>query len=260
MCYLRVNPPLGSFGHYPEVLLRGPAGETPANVRDLWLGHLHSHMKPRRRMSEDYPELGACLKAALHINFKRILRNSSSDIPEANLYISRMFLTILLPGESVKSEPLNAAAVALVTVLDGITESLMGLWEIVDDDEDDGGGGGGGGGGLGGVWMRRWKENSKGRKIKKTRDDPSSLSALLEDEKEQKQNQQSHYTLVLQPSLQSACCRVYFIWISAVQSYFQSLTEAVAEPQLSLCECTSYRKLTRCYIQGDTVWLLAYRA
>lgn len=36
-----------------------------------------------------------------------------------------MFLTILFPGESVKSEPLNAVVLVLVTVLDGIVESLM---------------------------------------------------------------------------------------------------------------------------------------
>lgn len=43
-----------------------------------------------------------------------------------------MLLTILLPGESAKSEPLNAVALALVTVLDGIAESLRGLWVMSD--------------------------------------------------------------------------------------------------------------------------------
>lgn len=46
-------------------------------------------------------------------------------------YLSHMFLTILFPGESAQSEPLNAVVLVLVTVLDGIVEGLMGLRVIM---------------------------------------------------------------------------------------------------------------------------------
>lgn len=43
------------------------------------------------------------------------------------------FLTILFPGESEKSEPLNAVVLVLVTVLDGIVESLTSFGTMTDD-------------------------------------------------------------------------------------------------------------------------------
>ena len=69
----RSEPSEGSpavFSHgliwtFSRDLTTGLAGETPEKDRSLSLGHLHSHIEPLQRMSRDYLELSARLKAAL---------------------------------------------------------------------------------------------------------------------------------------------------------------------------------------------------
>ena len=48
---------------FSEVFTRGGGGAKSRESR-LWLGHLRSCIQPLQRMSGDYPEFSACLKAA----------------------------------------------------------------------------------------------------------------------------------------------------------------------------------------------------
>ena len=55
------------------------AGETPENVHSNCLWHLRSDIQPLQKMSGDYPEFGACLKAAIEGNLNLLFRYSECN-------------------------------------------------------------------------------------------------------------------------------------------------------------------------------------
>ena len=55
------------------VFTRGMAGATGQKVWSVSHGYFHSHIQPLQRMSRDYPEISACLKAACVLNFQLYL-------------------------------------------------------------------------------------------------------------------------------------------------------------------------------------------